>query len=257
MRLKDKVALITGGGSGLGRATAIVFAREGAKVFVADVDGEGARRTVATIEDMGGQAGCVQADISTGAGAKKAVERTVARFGGLHILFSNAGIAGQNVGKPIDEVEEADWDQVLGVNLRGVYLCAKHAVPVMKRAGGGTIINTASIAGVVGLGAHAYGASKGGVVILTKTMALELAQHNIRVNAVAPGFVDTPLSSGARRGLSETQQVANIARLAGLAPLGRIGHPEDIAHAVLYLASDEASFVTGHVLVVDGGYTAR
>ncbi len=257
MRLKGKVALITGGGSGLGRATALVFAREGAKVAIADLDPEGGRRTAATIEDVGGQAEFIEADVSKAAGARKAADRTVARFGKLDILFSNAGIAGKETQANIDELDEDDWDRVLGVNLKGVYLCAKYAVPHMKKAGGGAIVSTASIAGIIGLHAHAYGASKGGVVILTKTMALELAPFHIRVNAVAPGFIDTPLSRGARRGLNEEQQAANVQRLAGLAPLKRIGHPEDIARAVLYLASDEASFVTGHVLVVDGGYTAQ
>ena len=257
MRLKDKVALITGGGSGLGRATSLLFAQEGAKVAVADINAVGGAQTAADIGEMGGDAVFVEANVATAAGAEAAVRGAVERFGALHILFNNAGIAGTRTMASIEEVTEEDWDRVLGVNLKGVFLCAKYAVPEMKKAGGGAIVNTASIAGIIGLHAHAYGASKGGVVILTKTMALELAKKGIRVNAVAPGFIDTPLTRGSYRGLDDQQHAANVARLADEAPMGRIGQPEDIAQAVLYLASDDASFVTGHTLVVDGGFTAQ
>lgn len=249
--------MVTGGASGIGRATSIVFAKEGAKVAVVDLDDEGGKQTVATIEDVGGQAAFFHADVAKEAGARSAVEGTVKRFGALDVLFNNAGISGKQTFAAIDQLTEEDWDRVLGVNLKGVFLCSKHAVPMMKKAGGGAIVNTASIAGLVGMSSHAYCASKGGVVLLTKTMALELAKSGIRVNAVAPGFIDTPLTRGARRGLNEKEQAANVVRLAGLAPMERVGRPEDIAHAALYLASDEAAFVTGHTLVVDGGFTAR
>ena len=257
MRLEGKVAMITGGASGLGRATAIRFAAEGAKVAVIDIDEPGGQSTVAAIGEAGGDAVFHQADLSTAEGAKAAVDATVQRFGALHLLFNNAGVGGREANKGIDTVSEEEWDYVLGINLKGVFLCAKYAVAAMKKSGGGAIVNTASIAGIVGLRAHPYGASKGGVVMLTKTMALELSQQGIRVNAVAPGFINTPLMRGERRGASPEQSKAVVEHWGNETPMGHIGEPEDIANAVLYLCSDEARFVTGHTLVVDGGFTAQ
>ena len=256
MRLKNKVAMITGGGSGLGRASCLVFAKEGAKVAVADIDPDGGKQTVAMIEDLGGAATFVHTDTSKEPSVRNAVEQTVRTYKTLDILFNNAGIANQ-VGVPIEEVTEKDWDALMAVNLKGILFGAKYAVPVMKRADGGAIVNTASIAGISAMGTHAYAVSKGGVFQFTRNLAYELAPYHIRVNGVAPGFMDTPLLRGERRGQSKEEGQKRIEQLAQSAPLGRIGHPEDIAFAALYLASDEASFVTGHVLVVDGGFTIR
>jgi len=256
MRLKSKVAMITGGGSGLGRASCLVFAKEGAKVAVADIDPVGGKQTVAMIEDLGGKAAYVQVDTSKESSVRDAVAQTVSQYKTLDILFNNAGIANQ-VGVPIEEVTEKDWDALMAVNIKGILFGAKYAVPVMKQAGGGAIVNTASIAGMVAMGTHAYAVSKGGVIQFTRNLAFELAPHHIRVNAIAPGFMDTPLMRGERRGRSKEEAQQRIDELSKAAPLGRIGHPEDIAFAALYLASDEASFVTGHTLVVDGGFTIR
>lgn len=257
MRLAGKVAIITGGGSGLGRATSLLFAKEGAKVAVADIDVAGAEATVTMIEDLGGEAVAIKADVTKAADVKAMVAATVKKYGKLHILFNNAGIAGDQYKATVETFDEANWDKILSVNLKGVFLCSKYGVPELLKSGGGVIINTASIAGLVGMGNHAYGASKAGVTIITKTMALELSPKGVRVNAIAPGFIDTPLSRGNRRGMSEGEQAQNVARLAASAPMGRIGRPEDIAHAALFLASDEAAYITGHTLVVDGGYTVQ
>jgi NAD(P)-dependent dehydrogenase (short-subunit alcohol dehydrogenase family) len=195
--------------------------------------------------------------VTKAADVKAMVAATVKRYGKLHILFSNAGIAGDQYKATVDTFNEANWDKILSVNLKGVFLGAKYGVPEILKGGGGAIINTASIAGIVGMGNHAYGASKAGVTLVTKTMALELAPKGVRVNAIAPGFIDTPLSRGGKRGMSDGEQAQNVARLAASAPVGRIGKPEDIANAALFLASDESAYITGHTLVVDGGYTVQ
>ena len=255
MRFQDKVALVTGGGSGLGQAACLGFAREGAAVSVVDLDEAGGQRTVSMIGESGGNAAFFGADVTSSSDVQAAMRAAAEHFGALHVLYNNAGIGSPRLGARIDEVDEADWDRVLGVNLKGVFLCSKYGVPEIRRSGGGAIVNTASIAGIVALTTHAYCASKAAVIELTKTMAIELAKENIRVNAVAPGFIDTPLLRGARVGASETEQARRIEHWARQVPAGRIGQPEDIANAVLYLASDEASLVTGHTLVVDGAYT--
>lgn len=261
MRLKGKVALITGGASGLGRAAAIRLAEEGAKVCVTDLDKIGGPKTAADVGEAGGEAVFVRSDVSTAQGAEACVAATVARFGALHILFNNAGISGLTPERPhisrLETMEVDDFDRVIAVNLRGVFLVAKYAARAMRLSGGGSIINTASIAGIVGMAGPAYSGSKGGVRLMTKTMALELAKDRIRVNAVAPGFIDTPMASGERIGADETAQKKMLRRYADQTPIGRHGEPNDIANAVLYLASDEASFVTGHTLVIDGGFTAQ
>ena len=181
------------------------------------------------------------------------------RFGALHVLFNNAGISGAyRAGQSnLDSMEPEEFDKVIAVNLRGVFLVAKYAARAMREAGGGAIVNTASIAGLVGMANPGYSGSKGGVHVMTKMMALELAKDNIRVNAVAPGFINTPMLRGVHRGTDEATQQKSLERYASVTPIGRHGEPTDIANAVLYLASDEASFVTGHSLVVDGGFTAQ
>jgi len=241
MKLKNKVALITGGGRGIGRATAILFAKEGAQVVVSDIDLKEGRETVALINATCGEASFVQADVSKAAEAKRMVETAVEKYGRLDVLFNNAGI--ELTGK-VEEMPEDAWDRVLDVNLKGVFLCSKYAIPQMLKQGGGTIINAGSTAGLFGLGEEgAYCASKGGVIVLTKSMAMDYAAKNIRVNCICPGSVETRLTP------STPAVIKNI-------PMGRIGQPEDVAKIALLFASDQASFVTGATLVVDGGGTA-
>ena len=247
--LNGKRALVTGGASGIGRATAALFAREGAAVAVADLDAAGGGAVVQTIREQGGRALFVLCDVSQVADCQRAVQATVDAWGGLDILFNNAGIIRRTT--VLDLTEEA-WDQVMAVNVKGIFLMCKYAIPVMQKAGGGAIINTGSGWGLVG-GANAvsYCASKGAVVNMTRAMALDHGAQHIRVNCVCPGDTDTGMLRDEARQLGAPEE----AFLAGAAdrPLGRIGQPQDIAQAVRYLASDAAAFVTGTTLVVDGG----
>ena len=216
MRMKDKVALVTGGASGLGAAAAVRLAEEGAKVCVCDLDEIGGQKTVARIGEAGGDAFFVKSDVSTAEGAEACVAAAVERFGALHVLFNNAGISGayRTRQSNLDSMEPEEFDKVIAVNLRGVFLVAKYAARAMREAGGGAIVNTASIAGLVGMANPGYSGSKGGVHVMTKMMALELAKDNIRVNAVAPGFIDTPMLRGhtprGRRG--DTAEVVGALR---------------------------------------------
>jgi len=248
MRLKDKIAIITGAASGIGKATAMLFAQHGAKVVIADIDENGANQTVAAIRDAGNEAIYVRTDVTISDDTKQMAQQTVKTYQKLDILFNNAGIA---MRLPVGELPEADWHRCLDVNLTGVYLCAKAVIPEMQKNGGGSIINMSSIYGIVG--AHvraAYVASKGGVTNLTRGMALDYAADNIRVNCICPGFVETPLVAGVVRTPDEYRN------LADKHPMRRLGQPEEIAYGALYLASDESAFVTGIALPIDGGYTA-
>jgi NAD(P)-dependent dehydrogenase (short-subunit alcohol dehydrogenase family) len=249
-RLEGKVAVITGAGSGLGRATAARFAREGARVHLVDRDGDAVRAVAA---DLGGTAVGHVADVSDAAGME-ALAGEVLAGDRVDIVFANAGIEG--VGSAAD-LDEADWSRVIDVNLKGVWLSSKWFLPGMVEQGGGAIVNTASVGGLVGVrGIFPYAAAKGGVVAMTRQMGLDYAPHHVRVNAVCPGTVITPLveRNWAAKGLDLDERRAAA---AGDVPLGRTGEPEDVANAVLFLASDEAAWVTGHALVVDGGYTMR
>ena len=247
--LAGKVALITGGASGIGRATALLFAREGAAVSVVDLDVAGGQAIAHEIEDKGGQAIFVRCNVSQAADCQRAVQQTVDKLGGLDILFNNAGIIRR---ASVLETSEEEWDRVMAVNVRSVFLLSKCAIPVMAQAGGGVIINTASGWGLVGgRKAAAYCASKGAVVLLTRAMALDHGQQNIRVNCLCPGDTDTPMLRDEARQLGESDE--RFLAEAAERPLQRIGKPEDIAQAALYLASDASSFVTGTALVVDGG----
>ena len=247
--LHNKVAIVTGGGSGIGAATALLFAAEGAQVVVADIRLDAAHATTATITVSGGTAVAVHADVTQADDVQAMIQTAVHTYGGLDILFNNAGIGVQ--GNAVELTEEM-WDRVIALNLSGVFLGCKYAIPEMIKRGGGSIINTASIMGLVGGSLSAvYPATKGGVVLLTKNAALDYAQYNIRVNCVCPGHIETPLL---QRLLDNPTQREQLLRQY---PMGRLGQAREIAQGVLFLASDEASFVTGSALVLDGGYTAR
>jgi 3-oxoacyl-[acyl-carrier protein] reductase len=247
MRLPNKVALVTGAGSGIGRATAALFAREGAKLVLADLSEEVGRVTLDEITAAGGEAIFVRADVSNGDDVKRMIGGCVERFGRIDILYNNAGIAMQRT--PIEEIDDALFDRIIAVNLRSVHLGAKHAVPHMKRQGGGVILNTGSTAGIrPRVGASSYAASKGAVIAITKALALELAPFRIRVVSINPVAVDTPMLHGIHQCRPEA-----LDGYRTTIPMGRLNRAEDIANAALYLASDEAFMVTGTAFEVDGG----
>ena len=249
MQLEGKAALITGGGSGIGQATALLFAREGAAVAVVDLDESRAQAVVREIESEGGQAIAVRCDVSQAGDCQRTVNETVAAFGGLDILFNNAGIIRR---ASVLEISEEDWDRAMAVNVKSIFLMSKYAIPIMAQAGGGAIVNTGSGWGLAGgRNAVSYCASKGAVVNMTRAMALDHAAQSIRVNCVCPGDTDTGMLRSEAQQLGATTD-AFLAEAADR-PLGRIGKPEDIAQAVLYLTSEASSFVTGTTLVVDGG----
>lgn len=246
MRLKGKTAIVTGGGSGIGRSTAILFAREGARVAVADIDSPSGEETVSIIKESGGEAVFIKTDVKDANQIRELVTITVQSFGGLNILFNNAGVANSEV-RSVD-LSEDEWDHVVDINLKGVFLGIKYAIPELIKSGGGAIINTSSLLGLKGKKYQApYNASKAGVVVLTQNAALEYGKYNIRVNAIAPGVIDTKIIEGWR----QDERKWPIIKRANA--LGRIGSPDEVAHAVLFLASDEASFITGATLSVDGG----
>ncbi len=249
MRLKDKRAIVTGAAGGIGRATALAFAAEGARVVAVDIKGEAADEVAKDIVRAGGEAVAVAADVSSEADVRRIVETTVATFGGVDVVFNNAGIIRRTTALDID-VDE--WDKVFGVNVRSIFLMAKHVVPVMTEAGGGSIINTGSGWGLKGGGqALSYCASKGAVVNMTRALAIDHGAQGIRVNSVNPGDVNTGMLRDEARQLGQDEQ-AFLAESSDR-PLRRMGQPDEIASAVVWLASDESSYVTGAALVVDGG----
>jgi NAD(P)-dependent dehydrogenase (short-subunit alcohol dehydrogenase family) len=249
--LEGKIALVTGAGSGIGRATALAFAREGAKVIVADVAADSGKETLRLIEEAGGSGFFIEGDVSITGDVHTIVQAAVEHYGRLDYAFNNAGIEGAQA--PTAECTEENWDRVLTVNLKGAWLCMKHEIPIMLEQGGGAIVNTASVAGLVGFpNIPAYNASKGGVIQLTKTAALEYAKDGIRVNAVCPGVIRTPMIDRFLAGSPEAE-----AQFVAMEPVGRMGLPEEIAEAVVWLCSDAASFVTGHAMAVDGGLVAQ
>jgi NAD(P)-dependent dehydrogenase (short-subunit alcohol dehydrogenase family) len=250
--LQGRIALLTGGSSGIGRATALLFAREGAAVSIVDLDKAGAQAVVQSIVSFGGSAVFIHCDVTKSEDCKRAAGQTVNELGGLDILFNCAGIIHR---ASVPETSEKDWDRVMSINAKSIFLLSKYAIPIMARTGGGVIINVASGWGLAGgRKAAAYCASKGAVVQLTKAMALDHGEQNIRVNCICPGDVDTPLIREEAKQLGESFD--KFMKEASQRPLRRIGKPEEVAQAALYLASDASSYVTGASLVVDGGGTA-
>ena len=245
MLLKEKTAIVTGGGSGIGRASALGLAREGAHVAIFDSNAEAAKQTAADLAAQGCEAASFTVDVSREEEVRAAISEASARFGNIDILLNNAGIAMRN---PVAEQDEAGWDACMAVNLKGVFLCAKHVIPYMLKRGG-SIINISSVTGIVGVrNRSAYSASKGAIVALTRNMALDYARFQIRVNCVCPGFTRTAMAKAL---LLDPEREG---RLVGMHPLGRLGTPEDTANAVVFLASDLSSWITGQALAVDGGF---
>ena len=248
---RDKVALVTGGSSGIGRATSLAFAHQGARVAIADREPTGAAETARMIEDIGGTATVFEIDVTKAAEVASLVERIVQTYGRLDCAFNNAGIGGK-VAKTADYPEE-EWDRTIDVNLKGVWLCMKYEIPVMEKQGSGAIVNTASIYGLAGAAGYiAYNAAKHGVVGITRTAALEYATAGIRINAVCPGYIRTPMT---QPGIDANPELER--KMVSQTPMGRMGMPEEIAEAVVWLCSDAASFVTGHTMTPDGGYMAQ
>ena len=248
---KDKVALVTGGSSGIGRATSLAFAREGARVVIADVDPTGAAETARMIEDIGGSATVFELDVTKADDVASLIDRVVQTYGRLDCAFNNAGIGGE-VAKTA-EYPEQEWDRIIDVNLKGVWLCMKYEIPVMEKQGSGAIVNTASIYGLAGAAGYiAYNAAKHGVVGITRTAALEYATAGIRINAVCPGYIRTPMT---QLGIDANPDLER--KMVSQTPMARLGRPEEIAGAVVWLCSDAASFVTGHTMTPDGGYMAQ
>lgn len=250
-KMEGKVALVTGGSSGIGRATALAFAREGAKVVIADVAVERCYDTATEIRNGGGEVHCVEADVSKADQVKALIDEIVETYGQLDYAFNNAGIEGEQA--PTADSTEENWDRVININLKGAWLSMKYEIPQMLKQGGGAIVNMSSVAGLVGFpDIPAYVASKHGVLGLTKTAALEYARQGIRVNAVCPGVIRTEMIERFTGGDPQAEE-----QLAASEPVGRMGTPEEVAEAVVWLCSDDASFVTGHPLVIDGGMVAQ
>ena len=251
-RFAGKVAFITGGASGIGRAAALAFAGEGAGVAVADVSEQGSQETARLVREQGGKALAVRCDVTRADEVRAALARTVEAFGRLDFAFNNAGIEPRKPA-PTADYEEAEWERIIDVNLRGVFLCMKHEIPLILSQGGGAIVNTSSGAGVIGIkGSPAYTAAKHGVIGLTKAAALDYAAQNVRINAVCPGYIDTPMMGRFTGGTPEGR-----AKVIAEEPIGRMGRAEEIAAAVVWLCSDGAAFMVGHAMVVDGGQTVQ
>ncbi|HXD89631.1 MAG TPA: SDR family NAD(P)-dependent oxidoreductase [Candidatus Binataceae bacterium] len=252
-KLDNKVALITGGGSGIGKATALLFAREGARVAIADWVEDQAKTVAAEIERSGGAVITINTDVSIAADAERMVAATVRHFGRLDILYNNAGI-GES--KLLHTMTEAEWDRTIDIDLKGVFLGCKYALPELMKQGG-VILSTASVAGIEGIRRMAhYCAAKAGVILLTKSMAMDYAEYGIRVNCICPGGIGTPLFETGYENLTPERKERALKAFTALHLLNRIGQPEEIARTALFLCSDDASFITGQAIVVDGGYTA-
>lgn len=248
MTFENKIVLITGAGSGIGRETALRFAAAGANVVVADINSEGVNNTRDSIADAGGNAYAVTADVSDNAAVQGMIQAAMVEYGGIDIAINNAGISGEH-GLGVHEYSEDSFDSVMAINVKGVWLCLKHEVPALLQRGGGSIVNVASVAGLIGVpGNAAYAASKHAVVGMTKSVALETAKHGVRVNAVCPSFIDTPMVGN----ITQTDPALEK-RITRASPMRRLGTVEEVAEAILWLASPAASFVNGTTLAIDGG----
>jgi NAD(P)-dependent dehydrogenase (short-subunit alcohol dehydrogenase family) len=249
MKLANKVALITGAGSGMGKSAALIFSREGAKVAAVDINEAQVKETAAEITQQGGTAISLRADVSKSEDVKRMVDETVAKFGALNIVYNNAGIEGES--NFISNMTEEQFDRVIAINLRGVFLGMKYSLPHLIKAGGGSIINQASIAGLIAVrGGAGYAAAKAGVIALTRVGAVEYGRYNIRVNAICPGAIETQMAQRIRQG-----QPPNPKAIQRISVLGRMAEPEEIAKVALFLASDDSSFATGAPFIIDGGWT--
>ena len=253
MRLHGRVAFITGAGMGQGREGALLFAKEGARVAVADVNGDAAAETARLIAQAGGEALAVVGNVGVERDVERMIRETVARFGALHVLYNNAGVLWKDVDRSVLETSEESWDRVQAINLKGPFFVAKHGIPHLVRAGGGSVINVGSVSALCGftVAQDSYTSSKGALIALTKSLAIQFARQNVRCNIIHPGIIETPMQApyladpAKRRSFEE-----------GI-PLGRIAQPREIAYVALFLASDESSYVTGAEIVADGGFTAQ
>lgn len=253
MRLKGKVALITGAGMGQGRAAALLFAKEGAKVVVGDINAKAGKETVELVKKMKRQAVFSKCDVSKEADCKRLIKRGAKEFGKLDILYNSAGVLWKHIDRSVTETDEKNWDKVMAVNLKGPYFICKHGIPELKKSGGGSIINIGSISALTGstVPQDAYASAKCALIVLTKSIAIQFARDNIRCNIIHPGMINTPMQQEYMKNKEWLQAVIDDI------PAGRFGEPEDIANAALFLASDEASYVTGAELIVDGGFCAK
>ena len=250
-RLKGRTALITGAGMGIGREAAVLFAREGARIVIGDLDERAARETAGLVEEAGGEALAVTGDVALEADVRRMVEEGARRFGGLHVLYANAGVLWKDRDRSVLETDERWWDRVIAINLKSAFWLTKHGIPELQRAGGGSVIVMGSVSALVGFtrAQDAYTAAKGGLISLTKSLAIQFAKDRIRCNIIHPGIVDTPLQAPYLTEAIRKEFVTGI-------PLGRIAEPREIASVALFLASDESSYMTGAELVADGGFTA-
>jgi len=250
-RLKGKVAFITGAGAGMGREASVLFAEEGARVVVADIDGKAAAGTVVLVDKAGGQGLAVTGDVAVEADVLRMIGQGIERFGALHVLYNNAGVLWKDRDRSVLETDEKWWDRVMAINLKSVFWVTKHGIPHLRTAGGGSIVMMGSVSALAGFtrAQDAYTAAKGGLISLTKSLAIQFAKDNIRCNVIHPGIVDTPLQAPYLTDAIRKEFETGI-------PLGRIARPREIANVALFLASDESSFMTGSEVIVDGGYTA-
>jgi len=253
MRLEGKVAFITGAGMGQGREGALLFATEGARVIVADIDGKAAKDTAKMIERRGGEALALEGDVGKEIDVKRMIAAAVKRFRALHVLYNNAGVLWKDRDRSVLETKDADWDRVQAINLKGPFFVAKHGIPHLIRAGGGSLINVGSVSALCGftVAQDSYTSSKGALISLTKSLAVQFARQNVRCNIIHPGIIETPMQA------PHLKDPAKRKAFEDGIPLGRIAHPREIANVALFLASDESSYVTGAEIVADGGFTAQ